>query len=126
MLSKCDVSAVDKATAAWGMEIPDWVLVLAQECDLSSQNKVADRIGYSPAAVSQLLKNAYKANVQAIKQAVNGAFMGKLIECPMLGDLPANECLKNQRLSFAVTNPMRVRLYRACRNCRHNISDKKV
>lgn len=38
---------------AWGDTLPDWIAVLVQECDRSSQNAVAAKIAFSPAMVSQ-------------------------------------------------------------------------
>ena len=114
------MSAITNAQESWGDELPDWIHVLAQECDHTSQKKVADRIGYSPTAVNTLLKNTYGAELGSIEQAVRGALLSATVECPVMGDLLANICLKNQRRPFAATNPQRVRLYSACRKCLNN------
>ncbi len=42
---------------AWGDTLPDWVRALAEACEASSQNKVAQQLGYSGALVSNVLRN---------------------------------------------------------------------
>jgi hypothetical protein len=43
--------------------------------------------------------------------------MGVSIDCPIIGEIPLNICVDNQSRPFAATNPMRVRLHRACKAC---------
>jgi hypothetical protein len=47
---------LDVARNAWGEALPDWVEALALECGLSSQNKVAVRLGRSAAMISLILR----------------------------------------------------------------------
>ena len=47
-----DSSPIDTARAAWGADIPDWVVVLAAECGQSSQNKVAQKLNLPISKVS--------------------------------------------------------------------------
>lgn len=113
-------SAVKRAEAAWG-EVPEWVRVLAEQCDKTSQTKVAKVVGYSAATVSYVIKAKYAGDMSKVEQAVRGAFMNAVVDCPVLGELPANECLENQRRPFAATNHIRVQLYRACHGgCAHS------
>lgn len=113
--------AIDRARAAWGEALPDWVLVLAERCDASSQAKVAKEIGYSGAVVSHVLKAAYTGDMAKVEKAVRGAFLAATVDCPVLGDIGGNECLGHQRRKFAMTNHIRVALYRACHGgCRHS------
>lgn len=51
------MSAIETAKQHWGENMPDWIEVLASEADKSSQNKIAQKIGKSSAAISQVLKN---------------------------------------------------------------------
>ena len=113
---------VTTAVAAWGDELPDWVRVLAEECDATSQKAAAARIGYSNTAVCNVLRRKYGKQVgfggdlTAVEQAVRGALLSVTVACPVAGDLPAHVCLDYQRQPFRSTNAQRVRLYRACRN----------
>lgn len=118
------MSALARMEAAWGPDAPDWVRTLAQECDRTSQRVAAAAIGYSAAAVSNVLKarygvNGYGGDLKAVEQAVRGALMGAEIACPELGAIPAHGCLDWQRkaTTLITTNPLRLRMYRACRAC---------
>lgn len=96
---------------------PHWLEVLRQACKAHTQVAIAERIGYSAAVVSQVLKGAYKGDLRAVQQKVEGALMGLTVDCPVIGDLPRNRCLEYQRQSFAATNHMRVQFSRACPTC---------
>ena len=104
-----------------GEERPDWVVELARQCELSSQRKVARRLGVSAAVVSQVLKEKYPGDLAGVEARVRGAFMASVVDCPVLGELPSDQCQAWQRKPFAATNPLRVQVYRACRDgCPHS------
>lgn len=115
--------AVDTARVAWAElgGCPDWIITLAEECDRTSQRQVAVRIGYSAGAVNQVLAAKYKAPLGRIEQAVRGAYLSAVVNCPVSGEIAADRCLEIQRQPWAATNPQRVRLYTACRSgCAHS------
>ncbi|WP_126456702.1 transcriptional regulator [Sulfuriflexus mobilis] len=116
------VPAVERAKDSWGDEVPYWVAIMAEQCDHSSQKRVADKIGYSPAVVSNVLANKYSGDLGAVEQSVNGALLMATVNCPVVGTLKAHHCLENQRRNFSLSNPQRVRLYKACRSghCPHS------
>ena len=116
------MSAVAAAAEAWGDAMPDWVRTLAEACDRRSQAAVARDLGYSAAVVNRVLKAAYAGRYDTVEKAVTGALMAATVQCPVLGDLPSHQCLEIQRRPFAATNAQRVRLYRACRSCKNNIT----
>jgi hypothetical protein len=116
-----NTTARDNVRESWGEEAPDWVLVLAEQCDRASQKKAGADIHYSSAVVNQVLKKSYAGDLTAVEKAVRGAYLNATVECPILGDLALHHCLQYQRAKFSATNQMRVRLYRACRNgCAHS------
>ena len=47
---------LDIAREAWGDSLPGWVERLARECEASTQNKVATRLGRSASLVSAVLR----------------------------------------------------------------------
>ena len=99
----------------------DWLEVLRAECAATNQARVARRNGYTPGVVSGVLKRTYKGDLKAIEQAVRGALMSATVNCPVLGDLPADRCLKIQKQPLAATTPQRVALWKACRGgCPHS------
>lgn len=111
----------------WGETPPEWVVALADACTMSSQGKVASQIRYSAPVVSAVLRNSYAGTTDAVEQAVRGAFMNGTVPCPELGTIPGHDCIEHRRrsASFVNTNPLRVRMYRACRNCPLNAPGAK-
>ena len=114
--------AMETARAAWAElgGCPEWVSVMAAECDRTSQRAVAERIGYSAGAVNQVLAAKYNAPTVHIEQAVRGAYLAAVVACPVLGEMPADQCLEHQKRPWS-SSPMRLRLYKACRSgCPHS------
>lgn len=109
------MSAVSRLRKGWGATAPYWVVVMAEQCDNTSQKRVAEMMDYSAATVSLVLNGTYTGDLAAIEQAVNGALLMATVACPVLGEIQAHRCLSYQRQKFAATNPTRVRLYKACR-----------
>lgn len=109
-----------KAIAAWG-DAPDWVVVLAEACMLSSQSAVAKQLDYSAATVSQVLSNSYRGDLSRVREMVRGALMAETIVCPILGEIARNVCLEWQAKPAVVTSSLRAQMYRACRTqCPHS------
>jgi len=94
----------------------EWKTILRSESERTSQARVGLRIGYSATVVSRVLAGDYKGDTGSVEAAVRGALMGETVECPVIGEIPRNRCIEHQRKEFGATNPMRVQLYRACRN----------
>lgn len=113
---------ITKATVAWGEQLPDWIVVLAEACDMESQAAVAKRLGYSGSTVSQVLSNSYdKGDVAKFEQIVRGALMAETVICPIIGEMTRDVCLNWQKRPFSTTNSNAVRMFQACRNgCPHS------
>ena len=115
--------SVANATAAWGDEMPDWVVTLAQACDRSSQNAIAKRLGLSGSVVSAVLRRNYSGNYETVEQATRGALMGDTLICPVLGEIATHACLEHQKKARypVAASSARVRISRACRGgCIHS------
>ncbi|WPY94702.1 hypothetical protein T8T21_00825 [Limimaricola variabilis] len=110
---------VQTARSAWGADLPDWVLELAQECARTSQSRTAARLGRSGSLVSAVLRRKYEGNMAAVEELVRGALMRAVVDCPALGELPTNECQlwRKRSRAFSGHNALRVRMYRACTRC---------
>lgn len=113
---------LDTARAAWGADLPDWVEIMAVECGKTSQRVVADKLGRSTAVISQVLSHKYPADMKRIEERVRGVFLDAVIECPGMGEMPLQSCQdwREKAKVFAVGNPTRVRMYRACAGCARN------
>lgn len=120
------MKALARARAAWGASLPEWVKFLAEACDETSLRKVAGKLDVSPASVSLAISGKRK-NLEFIRCKVEVELMITIVACPVLGVLDVNTCLREQARSFISTNPLRVQLYRACRNgCPHFKSKEKT
>lgn len=94
----------------------EWVTVLRGEVGRTSQRQVAKRLGVSAASISLVLSGQYPASTEALEQRVRGELMSECVECPVLGEIDRRWCLDWQQKPFAATNPMRVKVWRACRS----------
>lgn len=113
---------VTAAKAAWGAEIPEWVVRLAESCAVTSQSKVAKQLGYTPAVVSQVVRNCYSGRIDNVRERVEGQLMGATVVCPALGNLPLHQCAawRVKSRNFSGANHERVMMYRACNRCPNN------
>lgn len=107
---------LERARAAWS-KLPDWVRALADACDATSQGAIGKRLGVSPSVVNQVLGNRYAGRVDLFEKRVRGELMAETVLCPILGDLSSRDCLDHQSRKFSATNPVRVKLFTACKTC---------
>ena len=99
----------------------NWLEVLTAEVEKQGTAAVAAKLKVSKATISQVVNNKYKASTKTIQEKVEGAFLAKSVDCPILGEIPTNVCLENQDRKFAATNHIRVQLYKACNGgCPHS------
>lgn len=114
-----------RALASWGADLPDWVRVLAARCDAATQGEVGREIERSSAVVNQVLGRSYKGRIDLVEQIVRGRYMKATVHCPVLGEIPQNDCVANQKAArkFRATNPVRVRLFTACKTCPNRETD---
>lgn len=99
------------------MSADDWIVALAAQCELSSQGKVAKRLGVSAAMVNQAIKGAYRGNLARLEERVRGEFMQKVVQCSVLGRISARRCQDEQAHPFSTESRLAVALYQACRRC---------
>lgn len=107
------------AEDAWGSPLPDWVRAIALACQRSSQAAVAKELGRSGAVVSQVLRGKYGTDTTRFEERVRGVFLNGQVDCPGAGTMPTHECQdwREKARVFAPGNPMRRRMFRACRAC---------
>lgn len=100
------------------MTTTDLMQLLRQKCEEYSQSRVASALGYSPGAISAALKGTYNGGkMDLLLRRVAEVFGSETVSCPILGEIPLGKCAFHRRREFAATNPMRVTLWRACRQC---------
>ncbi|HET7300092.1 MAG TPA: hypothetical protein VFJ01_05510 [Oleiagrimonas sp.] len=105
----------------------DWIEILRAACAQASQAAVARKLGYTAPVVSQVLNGTYKGDLKRVQAAVEGALMQVEVDCPLLGLISRQRCVEMQRRPFTPTNPMNVKLYRACRSgCAHSFMPQTI
>jgi len=97
-----------------------WIELLNQECDASTQKAVGVRIGYSSAAICQVLKGTYKGDLTAVETAVKKKLMQSSVTCPIWGEISPAQCSTQQSKPFSAASSISVQLFKACRNCPNN------
>jgi hypothetical protein len=105
-----------------------WIAVLKSECDKTSQAKVAATLRGSsgdnfpsPTVINQVIKGKYPGRIDRLQALVEGVYMSSTVVCPVVGEIPSDQCVQYQSKPYAATNPTRIKLYQACRSgCQHS------
>lgn len=117
----------DIVRECWGEAAPDWIIALVTACSErgASQNSVAQRLGYTGAVISQVLRNRYPGNLRRLEDRVRSVFLAGEITCPALGVIGSEDCLswRDKSTDLTSVSPMTVRMFRACATCPRNQND---
>jgi hypothetical protein len=98
------------------MTYPDAIKLLTEKVNETSQARVAEKLGYSPAAINTVLKGTCP-NPEHILQRVIEVFGGLSVACPELrGDITLAECAGHRKRE-PVSDSFYARMYRACQKC---------
>ncbi|MBI1214525.1 MAG: transcriptional regulator [Alphaproteobacteria bacterium] len=114
------IPPAETVAACWGKDAPAWVRKLAAFCENEGQASVARRMKCSGSTVNMVLKNNYKASLDAIQKRFEMAVKDAVI-CPVLGEIDGGTCLDWQKKTYCPANHHVVRMYRACRSCPNNL-----
>ena len=121
-MSRPKTISTDKARAAWAC-LPDWIAVLAAECDRTSQGAAGKRLrrpgglSYSGSVVNQVLANSYGGSLSEVETAVRSALMAATVFCPVVGEMSIAICLDHQRADWSARTAM---IREACGTCSNN------
>lgn len=120
------MSAALKAGAAWGTP-PDWVVVLADACDRTSQARVARRLQLNSGYVSYALRCENPQYHGPVEDAVRGVLMGETVHCPALDEaLDQAICARHRKSRIRPIGPVQKRLRATCPTCIHNTTRKET
>lgn len=109
-------ACLQRARAAWGSTMPDWIEALAEECDRTSLRKTGVSLGLSPATISLLVNNKYTPRPLAgMEKSVRASLLLETVQCPILGRICSQHCRAEQAAPLNVHDPVRLRTYKACR-----------
>lgn len=126
MLLNRTLTNVERATAAWGGDLPRWVTLLASAADRSTQRAVADKLcnaGFacSSGTISKLINNKYPASTAEPEQAVLAIFGGDEVLCPVWNEtIPLQNCIKLRRRKGPPGGEVYGMYARACPGCINN------
>lgn len=115
------VDNLAKAREAWGNPAPDWIEVLAEAANATTQSAVGERIGTGGSTISQLLSNTYPGDVAKFETIIRGRLMAETVDCPILQAIGRDVCLGWQKRPFSTASGNAVRMHQACRSgCPHS------
>lgn len=111
----------ERAEVAWGIDMPRWVMLLADAADRTSQRAVADRIDRSSGYVSRLINRNYAGSYEEAETIIRAAFGEEMVDCPVTGmPIPLQACVRNRRRTQPTQNWFHLRLKRTCPDCPSN------
>ena len=112
---------------AWGDRPPDWIRALRDELLFTSQGKLGKRLGVQGGVIGQCLRGTYNGGrMDGPEARVRTVLMREEVTCPKLGEIELRACHEwSQKATAYSSNPLRVRMSRACRNCPHNPQARK-
>jgi len=99
----------------------DRLALLLRTIEEKGQAATARALGVSASALSQIRKGTYGADLTNILMRVSEVFGTETVNCPVMGVIPLRRCAAERRKPCAATSPQRVRLWKACRNCREGL-----
>ncbi|MEM1055152.1 MAG: XRE family transcriptional regulator [Bacteroidota bacterium] len=97
-----------------------WYTTLVEHVERDGVKPVAERLGYSPGAVTGAVRGYYGAKIDAFAQRVIERLTSASVECPVLGEIRLELCVYHRERPFGATNPQRVQLWKACQVCPNN------
>jgi DNA-binding XRE family transcriptional regulator len=85
-----------------------------------SQAEIARRLDVSDGTVSNALKGKYIGDVDKLAERIRGELLKQTVACPVLGEITSRTCQDERAKPLHFANPLRVRMFRACKACPHN------
>ncbi|MGD1939872.1 MAG: hypothetical protein ACFB0G_01035 [Leptolyngbyaceae cyanobacterium] len=99
---------------------PDWLIVLDQKCEETSQAQVGRELDVASSSLGQVRNGKYPASTDAIEARVRGRYMNHCYTCPALGfEITSHRCAELQRGNVSASIGIRGQLRRTCPTCEH-------
>lgn len=97
----------------------EWLGVLREATQRSSQAVVAMRLGIGATTISQVLSGNYKADTGRVERRARGELMGAVCDCPVMGQVSTRVCQdvqdRGRPKAGAIGNPQHAQAWHACR-----------
>jgi hypothetical protein len=97
-----------------------WFELLNHKVEQLGRRQVEADTGMSKTTLSLVLNQKYLGSMDNIKTQVVTAYTNISVTCPVLGTITVKRCNDERIKPFSASNPIRVRLYQACKNCPNN------
>lgn len=91
-----------------------------------SQADIARQLKVNEGTISSALRGRYIGNAEKLAERIRGQLLNKTVACPILGQISTRICQDERAKPFHTANPMRVQLWRACRQCANNPNRKEL
>lgn len=115
------VASMTRARDAWGAAMPAWVKALAEECDRTSQEKAARRIGTTGSTINMVLGKKYRAGTDRIERKVRALLMHETCHCPFYrAEIRKADCDTWRARKSPTYSPQAFRLWQSCQTCLEN------
>ncbi len=82
------------------------------------QAQVARDLGCSAAVVHGMIRENYKGRWEPFLEKVAEVYGTEIVDCPVLGEITLKRCSRERKTAFSAASPLRVQLFRACKECR--------
>ena len=110
----------ERASAAWGSDMPVWVRLLATACDADNQRVVGERLGKSSGYISRVLSRTYAGSYEEAERLVRATYGGEDVDCPLFGPIPLASCLRARRRKGPARNHLQKQYAATCPTCSNN------
>jgi hypothetical protein len=102
----------------------NWLELLKKKVEELGRRKVEQDTGMSKTTLSLVLNNKYMGSISNIESQVNLAYAKIEVECPVLGKIRMIRCVTEQKKPLTLSNPQRIKLFKACAICPNNKANK--
>lgn len=121
MSVKVNITNIQRATAAWGADMPSWVRLLASAADATNQRKAGEKISRNAGVISRVLSRSYAGSYPEIERLVRAAWGNEDVVCPVWNDtIPLASCMNLRRKKGFPKNVVENLYYHACPMCPNN------
>lgn len=121
MSVKVSLTNIERATAAWGEEMPSWVRLLAAAADATNQRKAGEKISRNASYVSRIINRDYAGSYEEAERLVRAAWGNEDVLCPVWNEsIPLASCMNNRRRKGAPKNTFEHLYDGVCPNCPNN------
>jgi hypothetical protein len=116
-----ELTNIERATRAWGKDMPRYIRLLATEADKHGQRGAGRLIDRTSSNVSRILNRKYNASYDEIEKVVLSKLGADKVLCPIWGNqIPLSSCIRNRRRTGTPDNFLKHQFAENCPVCPNN------